>query len=479
MKNKPGWLIVILISSVQLALLLFAVMMLSSWFHTQTEETIGQRTCNDNRTLAQQVTRSLNPPGSPKKFDPDSELERLSKKIETITVPNGGFIAVINPQSAQILCSAPEAAIPENFDPENIKLNMLSKSLEAQVDLLRSVAPNNRHRHFDGRADIAGREHFVSVEFLPKLNAILMLGQPAKHSMTGLTDLIANTQQLVFTAILLLGLVSISLIMSILNRSYQKTESITEVLESKVTQRESELLRTKNAVIFGLAKLAESRDNDTGEHLERIRSYVTIIAKDVASRREELDDEWVRNLGLASSLHDIGKVGVPDSILLKPGPLTMEERAVIELHTVIGGECLEAIQMRLGNNSFMHTAKQVAFFHHERWDGSGYPHGLKEEETPLSARIVAVADVYDALTSKRPYKTSFGHFESRAIIISGSGSQFDPEIVDAFLRHEDEFRKISECQIETENRTKRKQFATPEDLIKSLTDQNAESQAMV
>ncbi len=479
MKNKPGWLIVILISSVQLALLLFAVMMLSSWFHTQTEETIGQRTCNDNRTLAQQVTRSLNLPGPPKKFDPDSELERLSKKIETITVPNGGFIVVINPQSAQILCSAPESAIPADFDPANIKLKMLSKSLEAKVDLLRSVAPNNRHRHFDGRAEIAGREHFVSVEFLPKLHAILMLGQPAKHSMTGLTDLIANTQQLVFTAILLLGLVSISLIMSILNRSYQKSETITEGLESKVTQRESELLRTKNAVIFGLAKLAESRDNDTGEHLERIRSYVTIIAKDVASKREGLDDEWVRNLGLASSLHDIGKVGVPDSILLKPGPLSMEERAVIELHTVIGGECLEAIQMRLGNNSFMHTAKQVAFFHHERWDGSGYPHGLKEEETPLTARIVAVADVYDALTSKRPYKTSFGHLESRAIIISGSGSQFDPEIVDAFLRHEDEFKKISQCESEAGARINRKQFANPEELMKTLTERNTESPTSV
>ncbi|MDA7879870.1 HD domain-containing protein [Mariniblastus sp.] len=475
MKNKPGWLIVILISSVQLALLLFAVMMLSSWFHTQTEETIGKRTCNDNRTLAMQVTRSLNQADSPKKFDSESELQRLSKKIESITVPNGGFIVVINPQSAKILCSAPDNAIPTSFDPANIKLKMLSKSLEAKVDLLRSVAPNNRHRHFDGRAEIAGREHFVSVEFLPKLHAILMLGQPAKHSMTGLTDLIVNTQQLVFTATLLLGLVSISLIMSILNRSYQKSETITEGLESKVTQRESELLRTKNAVIFGLAKLAESRDNDTGEHLERIRSYVTIIAKDVASKRDGLDNEWVRNLGLASSLHDIGKVGVPDSILLKPGPLSMEERAVIELHTVIGGECLEAIQMRLGNNSFMHTAKQVAFFHHERWDGSGYPHGLKEEETPLTARIVAVADVYDALTSKRPYKTSFGHLESRAIIISGSGSQFDPEIVDAFLRHEDEFRKISQTQAEIGNRTTRKQFANPEELMKTLTERNTEN----
>jgi putative two-component system response regulator len=477
MKNKPGWSIVILISSVHLALLLLAVMMLSTWFHAQTEETIGQRTCNDNRTLALQVTRSLNHFESGTKLNHEDELKRLCEKIDSITVPNGGFIIVINPQSAKILCCSPHQAIPAEFDPTSIKLKMLSKSLEEQVDLLRSVAPNNRHRHFDGRAEIAGREHFVSVEFLPKLHYIMMLGQPAKHSMTGLTSLIVNTRQLVFTATLLLGLVSICLIMTILNRSYLKSETITEGLESKVTQRESELLRTKNAVIFGLAKLAESRDNDTGEHLERIRSYVTILAKDVASKQEELDDEWVRNLGLASSLHDIGKVGVPDSILLKPGPLSMEERAVIELHTVIGGECLEAIQMRLGNNSFMHTAKQVAFFHHERWDGSGYPHGLKEEETPLTARIVAVADVYDALTSKRPYKTPFGHLESRAIIISGSGSQFDPEIVDAFLRHEDEFRKISQAQADIANRTVRKQFANSEELIKNITERTSENQS--
>ena len=143
---------------------------------------------------------------------------------------------------------------------------MLSSSLEEQVDLLRSVAPNNRHRHFDGRADMAGRENFVSVEFLPKLHSIMMLGQPAKHSMTGLTSLIVNTWQIVFTATLLLDLASTCLIMTILNRSYLKNETITEGLESKVTQRESELLRTKNAVIFGLAKLAESRDNDTAEH---------------------------------------------------------------------------------------------------------------------------------------------------------------------------------------------------------------------
>jgi response regulator RpfG family c-di-GMP phosphodiesterase len=119
----------------------------------------------------------------------------------------------------------------------------------------------------------------------------------------------------------------------------------------------------------------------------------------------------------------------------------------MELHTLIGGECLEAIQSRLGTNLFMHTAKQVAYYHHERWDGKGYPHGLSEGEIPLVARIVAVADVYDALTSKRPYKEPMTHLESKSIILSGTSTQFDPEIVDAFLRHEDEFEAVSRAQL--------------------------------
>ncbi|MFT7634134.1 MAG: putative two-component system response regulator, partial [Mariniblastus sp.] len=238
-----------------------------------------------------------------------------------------------------------------------------------------------------------------------------------------------------------------SLITMILNRTSTSVDNLSYGLEQQVTQREMELVKTQNAVIFGLAKLAESRDNDTGEHLDRIRSYVTILTNDLSHHMPELDDEAVRNLALASSLHDIGKVGIPDSILLKPGRLTKEEREVMELHTLIGGECLEAIQSRLGNNVFMHTAKQIAYYHHERWDGKGYPHGLSDYEIPLVARIVAVADVYDALTSKRPYKEPMSHLESRAIILTGSGSQFDPEVVDAFLRHESEFEAISRPQL--------------------------------
>ena len=217
-------------------------------------------------------------------------------------------------------------------------------------------------------------------------------------------------------------------------------------LERQATHNERELTRTRNAVIFGLAKLAESRDNDTGEHLDRIRSYVEIISTDLATRCEDIDEEFARNISLASSLHDIGKVGIPDSILLKPGRLTPEERSMMQIHTVIGGECLDAIHARLGDNPFMHMARQIAYYHHERWDGNGYPHQLKEYDIPLVARIVAVADVYDALTSKRPYKRAMSHLESRAIIVSGSGSQFDPEVVAAFIRHEHEFEKISRGQ---------------------------------
>jgi HD-GYP domain-containing protein (c-di-GMP phosphodiesterase class II) len=167
------------------------------------------------------------------------------------------------------------------------------------------------------------------------------------------------------------------------------------------------------------------------------------LANDLKGLHDEIDDEYIHNLGIASSLHDIGKVGIPDSILLKPGKLTSLERSIMEKHTTIGGECLEAIGSKLGENDFLLMAREVAYWHHEQWDGGGYPHKLVEDEIPISARIVAVADVYDALTSRRPYKRGMSHTESRSIILSGSGQKFDPEIVSAFLRHEDEFKKIA------------------------------------
>lgn len=443
MKNKPGWLFVILISSVQLALLLIAVMMMFSWFLNQTEETVGRQACSDNHALTQQIVSAIETAEIRDIRDDGPDRDKLLAILSQIQIPNEGFARVIGARTGDTLCQDPKqpALAIDNF--EKVFVQPLPKHSDLKIPLLGSISSQPGLRHVDGRMILDDREYFASGEYLPQLNSILLIGQPTKKSMAGMSNLITYAKRFAFGLTLLMGLVCTCLIAVILNRMSTDVDMMNLGLERQVSQREQELEKTRNAVIFGLAKLAESRDNDTGEHLERIRSYVMILAHDLSTRMPNLDGGWVHNLGLASSLHDIGKVGIPDSILLKPGRLSKEEREVMELHTLIGGECLEAIQSRLGNNLFMHTAKQVAYYHHERWDGTGYPHGLSEFEIPLVARIVAVADVYDALTSKRPYKQPMNHFESKSIILSGSGSQFDPEVVDAFVRHEEEFQAIS------------------------------------
>ena len=218
-------------------------------------------------------------------------------------------------------------------------------------------------------------------------------------------------------------------------------------------QQTHDLIRTRDAVIFGLAKLAESRDPDTGHHLERIAHYSTRLAKKMSQHpgfRDQITASFTRLIGISSALHDIGKVGVEDAILLKPGKLTEDERFHMELHSAVGGECIREIEQRLGNSNFLHMAREIALFHHERWDGAGYPKGLQAEEIPLSARIVAVADVYDALASRRVYKGPFPHEKCVAIIRDASGSQFDPRIVEVFLSIEHEFQAIAQQFVDSD-----------------------------
>lgn len=218
-----------------------------------------------------------------------------------------------------------------------------------------------------------------------------------------------------------------------------------QTLERSLHQ-ERDLIRTRNAVIFGLAKLAESRDTETGHHLERIALYSTRLAEELRRHphfTERISDSFLSLIGISSALHDIGKVGVEDCILKKPGPLTAEERRRMEQHTRVGGDCIHEIEIRLGNSNFLQMARDIALYHHERWDGTGYPYGLRGEEIPLAARIVAVADVYDALSSKRVYKEAFPHEECVETIRSAAGQHFDPEIVTSFLRVADRFRDIA------------------------------------
>ena len=224
-------------------------------------------------------------------------------------------------------------------------------------------------------------------------------------------------------------------------------ENQNERLEEAVQERTAQIVRTQEVTVFSLAKLAESRDNETGDHLERMRCYAREVADELIKLpkyRKIHDQTFVKQIYESSPLHDIGKVGIPDTILLKPGKLTSDEFRVMKHHTVIGGDTLSAADKEAGENSFLAMGRDIAYSHHERWDGTGYPFGLKGDEIPLASRVVAVSDVYDALSSKRPYKEPFSHEKSVAIILEGRGSHFDPEVVDAFLRREKDVIRIRE-----------------------------------
>lgn len=201
-------------------------------------------------------------------------------------------------------------------------------------------------------------------------------------------------------------------------------------------------LETRDVAIFAMAKLAESRDPETGHHLERVRAYCGTLARRLSGRTdltESTDAEFVRTLELTSPLHDIGKIGIPDAILLKPDRLSDEEFNFMKTHTTIGANTLQAALDKYPNAKYLRMACDIARYHHERYNGSGYPEGLAGEEIPLAARIVAVADVYDAVSSKRVYKDACSHIMTRSLIMEETGKHFDPVVVEAFEASEKQF----------------------------------------
>ncbi|MFA5504121.1 MAG: two-component system response regulator [Vulcanimicrobiota bacterium] len=221
-----------------------------------------------------------------------------------------------------------------------------------------------------------------------------------------------------------------------------------ETLEEKVKERTRELSLTRDATIHSLAGLAETRDPETGGHIRRTQTYVRVLAEYVQDNPRfsgELSPEVIELLYKSAPLHDIGKVGVPDSVLLKPGKLTDEEYEEMKRHTIYGRDALLQAEKALdGTSSFLSYATEIAYTHQEKWDGSGYPQGLRGENIPLSGRLMAIADVYDALISRRCYKPAYTHEEAVRIIREGRGRHFDPELTDAFLEIAEEFRRIAD-----------------------------------
>lgn len=218
------------------------------------------------------------------------------------------------------------------------------------------------------------------------------------------------------------------------------------VLEERVRERTEELSLTQDATIVSLASLAETRDNETGRHILRTQSYVRLLAEKLSGHPKfspQLPRETVRLVFKSTPLHDIGKVGIPDAILLKPARLTTAEFEIMKRHTVLGRDALLRAETLFGGtrrSSFLKIAAEIAYSHHEKWDGSGYPEGLAGEGIPLGGRLMAVADVYDALVTTRVYKPPRPHAEALEIMTAESGRHFDPDILDAFLALAERFR---------------------------------------
>ena len=220
------------------------------------------------------------------------------------------------------------------------------------------------------------------------------------------------------------------------------------VLEDEVRRRTHQIRDAEDATIVILASLVETRDNETGNHIRRTQHYIKVLAKKLQSHprfHEYLTDHQIDILFKSAPLHDIGKVAIPDRILLKPGKLETAEFEIMKTHTTLGFNALEDAERRLGMKvEFLSCAKEIAVSHQEKWDGSGYPAQLAGDAIPISGRLMAVADVYDALRSDRVYKRGVGHDEAAAIIIEGKGSHFDPDMADAFLAIADKFKAIAE-----------------------------------
>jgi response regulator RpfG family c-di-GMP phosphodiesterase len=221
-----------------------------------------------------------------------------------------------------------------------------------------------------------------------------------------------------------------------------------DFLEQEVQRRTREVVAIQDVTIQAMASLAETRDNETGNHIRRTQHYVRLLAellRDHPRFNPFLNDDSIRQLFRSAPLHDIGKIGIPDHILLKPGRFTPEEFEIMKTHTTLGRDAIQRAEDQLGLSvDFLRMAKEIAYSHQEKWDGSGYPQGLVGEEIPMSARLMAVADVYDALISRRVYKAGMPHEQAMEIIRQGRASHFDPDVCDAFLANAEQFHLIAE-----------------------------------
>lgn len=447
MRIGKRWLLCLIIAGAQCVCISLGVVWFAHWVELRIGDTVLVQMRAMIGSLAEYSGRLIDESDLSDISPGTDGWERIRRIVADFRLPNEGKLSVISATDGSLICHPDCEPQPCLAHPRPGLALLRGEGEERRIIDVSCV----------GRAVATGwieapggRVLLAAVRDLPAQRAKLLVTQDAEKAIQAAVRLVQPMRAMGLAAAAIFMLFDILLTMAIVQRYEDKLAAANDNLENLVHQRTQALVRTRDAVIFGLAKLAESRDDETGSHLERICAYVQILGDELALTRADLDAETVRVYGVASSLHDIGKVGLPDSILMKAGPLSDVERRDMQKHTLIGGECLLALRNRLGNDAFIDAACEIAFAHHERWDGTGYPFGVEGENIPLSARIVALADVYDALTSRRVYKPSMTHAQAAEMIVAESGRHFDPAVVRAFQRRQTEFRAIAESHWHTD-----------------------------
>ncbi|MEM9419396.1 MAG: HD domain-containing phosphohydrolase [Planctomycetota bacterium] len=424
-----------------------ALLLIGGWtltfeyLHERVSRGVEELIVRSNADFAESVSQALGGVTSGLKVG-DPEWERIQTTIESIELPGAGFTCVLN-EDGYIIAHPEYRSSPTIGDITLANHPFLKTHDGEELALFEVDAP----QPVAGTMTFFGDGvHYVSTHELNDAGYRLMVHQPV-GGLTAARSLITGGLLLTSLLIGLLIIIPSGLLSWYgIKRHHNALMKWNHELEDEVERRVQQFGKSRDALVMGLAKLADFRDNETGKHLERICQYSVLLAEELSRvGKHEIDDAWINQLRMAASMHDIGKVGVPDEVLLKPGRLTDEEYDAIKQHPTMGADTLMAIRKQFDADPLVDMSVEVTLSHHERWDGGGYPFGLKEDAIPLSARIVSVADVYDALTVARVYKPAMPHAKAASIIEEGRGTQFDPDVVDAFLRIQDELRVISDA----------------------------------
>ncbi|RIK73661.1 MAG: hypothetical protein DCC67_17630 [Planctomycetota bacterium] len=441
---KRRRMLILLLAASQLGCMTFGILWASQWLQATFRRCIERNAIAESETVVFELARRVDEAALDSVSPGSKGWHKLQQLCDDTLVPHRGFVAVVSSKTGALISRSglrTDPSLLRSFPGRSAIVHR-----DGVSPLILAARKSERGAKFPvvGEVEYQGELYQATCLSLPELGAVIVAYMSQASLDGSVAEFVTPVLQtgFVLTAVVV-GATSL-LTVFFVTKFDNTLSALGASIEAEVDQRTLALARSRSALALGLAKLAESRDKDAGCHLERMRTYVTILATEMAKQNAEIDHHYVANLASAAALHDVGKIGVPDSVILKLGRLTPAERRAMQMHTVLGGECLANIGQSLGApDQFIELGRQIAMAHHEQWDGSGYPHGLQGKSIPLAARIVAVADVYDALTTKRAYRDAVSHSEAREWIVSNYGAQFDPEVVEAFVAREQDFAKIS------------------------------------